>query len=152
MPGPPRQPGARKRDPLYKVWQAMIGRCHNPRNKKYRHYGGRGIEVCRRWRESFPAFKADIGQRPSPRHSIDRKDNDGHYEPSNVRWATPAEQNRNSRRNHLLTFRGQTKPLTDWATGMGLSPGTLRARLVRGWSVEVALTHRLTKGVRPALL
>ena len=86
------------RHPLYSTWNSMKDRCRNPRNPKYRLYGGRGIRVCSRW-EDFVAFLADMGTKPSPKHSIDRIDNDGNYEPGNVRWATPHQQNRNRRRS-----------------------------------------------------
>jgi hypothetical protein len=81
----------------YTTWRAMIDRCTNRRNAAWRYYGGRGIRVCKRWLASFPAFLADVGPRPSPERSIDRIDNDGNYEPGNVRWATRIEQNRNKR-------------------------------------------------------
>lgn len=81
--------------PEYTSWVGMKGRCLNPANPKYERYGGRGISVCDRWRDSFEAFLEDMGHRPSPAHSIDRRDNDGNYEPGNCRWATPVEQQRN---------------------------------------------------------
>lgn len=86
---------------LYSTWVSMKERCFNPRNKAYKNYGGRGITVCDGWKHDFPAFLAHMGDRPSPTYSIDRIDNDGNYEPGNVRWATPSEQannKRNSRR------------------------------------------------------
>lgn len=83
--------------PLYASWCQMIARCENPRNPKYRDYGDRGITVCERWRRSFPEFLADMGSKPSPVHSLDRINNDGNYEPGNVRWATPVEQRHNRR-------------------------------------------------------
>jgi hypothetical protein len=82
----------------YTAWQGMKQRCNNPNDKKFKHYGGRGITVCARWLDSYQNFLADMGRRPSADHSIDRyPDNDGNYEPNNCRWATPSEQNFNKR-------------------------------------------------------
>jgi len=89
----------RRKDPLYRVWSWIKDRCLNPRNGAYANYGGRGIRICEAWRSDFVAFAAAVGQRPSPAHSIDRINNDGHYEPGNVRWATRSIQNANTRRH-----------------------------------------------------
>lgn len=88
------------RTKLYAVWRGMTQRCHNPNNKAFRHYGARGISVCPEWRKSFEKFRDYMGERPSPKHSIDRIDNDGNYEPGNVRWATQKQQVQNRRPRH----------------------------------------------------
>lgn len=132
----------------YYSWQAMKSRCYKKGDVDYARYGGRGITVCTRWRESFDAFIADVGLSPSPEHSIDRyPDNNGNYEPSNVRWATTVEQAQN-RRNSLppITHNGVTKPLTDWARECGLSPEVLKHRHeVIGMSFGDAMTTPLLR-------
>jgi hypothetical protein len=83
--------------PEYAAWWAMRERCQNPEHPAYEHYGGRGISVCKEWAESFETFFAYVGRRPSDEHSLDRINNDGNYEPGNVRWATIDVQNSNKR-------------------------------------------------------
>ena len=117
----------------------MIRRCENPKAKNFPRYGGRGITVCERWRTSFEAFLSDMGSRPEGK-TLDRIDNEGNYEPSNCRWATASEQQRNMRSNQWVEFNGERMIVTDWARRLGISHGTLRHRLARGWSVELAFT------------
>jgi hypothetical protein len=131
--------------PIAAVWRAMIARCHNEKNGAYYRYGGRGIQVCQRWRESFEAFLADMGPRPSPKHQIDRINNDGNYEPGNCRWATVIVNSRNRSDNNRLTFNGETKTLAEWSEITGIPYGTLWKRLKDGWTAERALTESLRR-------
>lgn len=116
----------------YRIWENMKARCANPRNRNYRKYGARGIVVCERWRNDFAAFFADMGPRPSGDHSIDRIDPNGNYEPSNCRWATQVEQNRNRRDNVTIEARGQTKCMAAWAEEAGMPLATMWNRYRRG--------------------
>ena len=122
----------------YGIWVSMRNRCSNPNVKAYANYGGRGIKVCDRW-QSFENFYADMGARPDGM-TLERIDNDGDYEPSNVRWATRAEQANNKRNNRLLSFDGVTKTLAQWADGLGVSHATLVMRLKQGWPIDKAVT------------
>lgn len=124
----------------YKSWTHIIWRCYNRNCSTYSLYGGRGITVCEQWRNSFEAFYDDMGDKPSRQHSIDRKDNDGHYEPGNCVWATQREQARNRRNNRLLTFDGRAQCIAAWAEELGIQTDTLKRRIYVGWSVERALT------------
>ena len=129
--------------PLYEMWRSMKRRCSEVSNHAYRLYGGRGITVCREWVESFAAFRDYMGSRPSPRHSIDRFPNpDGNYEPGNVRWATPEQQNRNRRDfNKIVEFRGEKKSIGEWIELLGLKRDRTYWRLGRGgWTPEAAFT------------
>ena len=130
--------------PTYQVWCRMRGRCLSPTNPDYRYYGARGISICQRW-ESFALFLEDMGERPSLNHSIERIDNNGNYEPGNCRWATRAEQSRNTRRTVYLTHDGRTMCLEDWARETGLNRGTINSRLKLGFSVAEALTLPTTR-------
>lgn len=133
-----------KRTPEYMAWDSMKSRCNNPDHPDWDNYGGRGIKVCELWSESFESFLEDMKRRPSSKHSIDRyPDNNGNYEKTNCRWATWDEQARNRRNNHIITFRGETKNLTEWAESCGLTLTALSLRLHKGWTVERALTTKL---------
>lgn len=128
--------------PEYVVWCDMLSRCNNPNNIAYKNYGGRGIKVCERWAK-FPNFIADMGSRPSSKHTIDRMNNDGDYEPSNCRWATRKEQQNNMRSNHYLELNGEKKTISRWSEDLGIKLTTLIGRLDRGWTVEETLTTPL---------
>jgi hypothetical protein len=88
--------------PEYQAWTGMKGRCYNEKHQRYPYYGARGITVCDSWKSSFVEFLKDMGRRPSPKHSLERKDNDGNYEPRNCIWATKKEQMNNTRRSNKL--------------------------------------------------
>ncbi len=126
----------------YRAWEHMKNRCYRPTVPGYKNYGGRGIRVCDRWlgEDGAANFLADMGPRPSAKHSVDRIDNDGDYTPENCRWATRAEQSRNRRRNVMLTHDGLTMCVADWADRLGIKRATLQIRVRRGWSVARMLT------------
>lgn len=130
-----------RQTPEYRVWAGMKARCLNPNKPAFKDYGGRGIRICDRWRDSFEAFYADMGPRPSLQHELDRyPDNDGHYEPGNVRWATRAQQMLNTRQNRFLTYAGRTQTVVEWAREIGIPASRLRDRLRLGWTVDRALS------------
>lgn len=117
----------------YRAWSHITQRCTNPKCKQWKDYGERGITICEKWRASFKDFLADVGPRPSLKHSIDRyPDNDGNYEPGNVRWATQKEQARNTRRNVWITFRGEAKLQKDWAFIIGVRFQTIQKHRIKG--------------------
>lgn len=130
------------RTPEYKTWGRMLNRCRNENEKDFHRYGGRGIQVCDQW-VSFENFLADVGLRPSANHSIDRyPNNDGNYEPGNVRWATRSEQCRNRRSTRWVTFKGKQISLAEAADATGLPYDTIKQRIAKlGWSDEKALTE-----------
>ncbi len=131
--------------PSYYSWNNMRTRCHNEKAPEYSRYGGRVIKVCERW-SSFKNFLEDMGPKPSKKHSLDRIDNEGNYTPENCRWATVGEQSRNRRTNHMITFKGLTLCLKDWAAKTGMKHTTLSMRLTKyGWSVDKALTTPVRK-------
>jgi hypothetical protein len=121
----------------------MKSRCLNPRNKRYADYGGRGVQVCDRWINSFENFLADMGLRPSDSHSIERKDNDGNYSPDNCIWATREVQERNRRNNLLITYNGLTLTAAEWARRTGLKRATIEARYHAGWDHDAIISTPL---------
>jgi hypothetical protein len=119
----------------------MKQRCFNPKEKDFPHYGGRGITVCERWRNSFEAFLADMSESPGKGYSIERIDTNGNYEPTNCRWATQREQINNRRMTKRLTFQGETMAVADWARRIGCPRHLLHGRIKLGWSVEEILSR-----------
>jgi hypothetical protein len=125
--------GRGKGTPEYRAWQAMWARVRN----SYKP----GIRVCNRWKE-YENFLADMGRKPTPKHSLDRINNEGNYEPGNCRWATNTMQLRNMSRNHLVEFNGRTQTLAEWAEEIGMRYATLWSRIGRyGWTTKRALTQ-----------
>jgi hypothetical protein len=125
----------------YRAWLAMKGRCYNPLNAKFSRYGERGITVCARWLNSFENFLSDMGPRPTKAHSLNRKNNDGDYSPSNCEWATAVEQANNKSTTFFLDCKGLRLPLSVWARIVGKKRGTIKRRLLLGLSPEEALSR-----------
>lgn len=126
---------------LYGVWEQIKSRCYNPNNPRYIRYGGRGITVCDRWRDSFDNFLADMGGRPKGL-TIERVDNDKGYSLDNCIWATCQEQSLNKSNNIWLTYRGKTLVIAHWAKIRGIGKTTIRERLRRGLSIQKVLSKR----------
>lgn len=135
-----------KHTPTYRIWAGIIQRCNNPANSSAEHYGDRGISVCDRWL-SFENFLADMGERPKPNLSIERKDVNGPYDPSNCIWGTASQQAKNKQK----TLRVGGRTITEAATILGLSPSALSLRIKRGWDPRKALTtpvwHKSKSGI-----
>ncbi len=137
-----------KMTPTYRSWHSMICRCTNAATPHFDRYGGRGIGACASW-VKFENFLADMGERPSLAHTIDRVDNNGNYEPNNCRWATRREQANNRSTNRLFEFAGEQLTYREIARRTGLSDELLRHRLLRaGWSVDRAINPEHKPGRR----
>jgi len=132
----------------YIAWSAAKQRCFNSKNPRYKNYGGRGISMCSKWKESFIKFITDMGVKPSPDLTLERLDNDGNYEPANCVWATRLEQQRNTRFNRIITFNKRSLCLSEWAEIYKLNVGTLYSRFLHGWSIErVRLVNNRMGGI-----
>lgn len=126
---------------LYEIWRAMKKRCHLKTHIHYKNYGGRGIVVCDEWKnDSKTFFEWALSNGYRDDLTIDRIDNNGNYEPSNCRWVSVKTQCRNTRKNHLITYNGETRCLIEWSELTGIKHTTIDERLKRGWTVEQALT------------
>jgi hypothetical protein len=133
-----RKNGSRTR--LYVIWCHMIERCYNPHFQAFSNYGGRGIRVCDEWRNCFLAFREwAMTNGYDNKLTLDRIDNNGNYEPSNCKWSTVREQSNNCRTNRLITYRGETKTMIQWAETIGIPYDTFKRRLYYGWSVDKAI-------------
>lgn len=128
---------------LYQIWNSMKQRCENPNAISYPRYGGKGITVCEEWKKSFIAFRDwALSHGYADNLTIDRKSNSGNYCPENCRWVTNKEQQNNTSYNRLYTYNGETFNIMQWAEKMGMHPNMLYKRLLRGWSIEKALTTK----------
>ena len=134
--------GINRRTREYIAWTNAKQRCTNPNDPRYQRYGARGIAMCERWRHSFAAFLADMGRSPEG-HTLERTNNDGHYEPGNCKWVPRAAQAVNKSNSRVLTHDGKTLTVSQWARVIGINEGSIRRRLERGWSIHDALTKPL---------
>lgn len=128
----------------WKVWHGMLQRCYDEKYKAYFRYGGRGIRVNRRWM-TFSRFLSDMGRRPTSKHTIERKDNDGNYCKSNCRWATRKDQANNRRTSRWIKCFGKKRTLSQWAAQSSVPYGTIQRRLNLGWSAKDAITKPVMK-------
>ena len=130
---------------LYNSWRGMKERCNNKNNKRYDNYGGKGIIVCEEWNNflNFKEWALNNGYEPGL--TIERKDVNGNYEPSNCCWATNKEQSNNRTTNHLLTFNGETLTINQWAEKLNIKRELIKDRLRLGWNVDDALTTPAAK-------
>lgn len=142
-PLPSKRLAGQSSHPLYPLWRGIHQRCADAFHKDFPLYGGRGIQVCERWND-LAAFVADMGPRPDGA-SIDRIDNDGHYEPSNCRWADRWTQARNTRGNKRLTISGETLCVAEWSERSGIPRWTIRDRLKAGWQPSDAVFTPIRK-------
>jgi hypothetical protein len=127
----------------YNAWFGMRARCGNPKHNRYADWGGRGIKVCARWsnpKTGFENFLKDTGLRPGPGYSVERRNNEGDYKPSNCYWGTRSEQAANRRSSVIIEWQGRRQCLRAWAKEVGLTDSGLARRLKLGWSVQAALT------------
>lgn len=129
---------------VYRAWVDMRRRCYTPESSRYNAYGARGIVVCERWKHSFVNFFDDMGHPPEGT-SLERRDNNGNYNPENCVWATWREQYRNRSTNKMIEHDGRLMPLCDWAEEIGIPDGVLRSRIRRGWAVERAFYQPIGK-------
>lgn len=127
--------------PLASVLKGMRRRCYDPKERNFPNYGGRGIKICDRWKNSLRNFVEDMFPSYRPGLSIERRDNNGNYTPENCHWITMFDQAGNKRTNRKLTYNGETMCLARWARRLGISKSSLRNRLKRGWSMEEACSR-----------
>lgn len=130
--------------PTYESWRAMRKRCEDSTHHAFSRYGGRGITVCAQWKD-FARFYADMGDRPSKRHTLERIDNSKGYEPGNCCWADWHSQARNRRNNRLIAYDGVSATAPEWAERTGIPYYVIKSRIASGWSVSDALSKPTRK-------
>ncbi len=131
--------------PEYYAWSGMKQRCLNPNAQGFHRYGGRGIKVSSLWINDFPKFLSDVGKRPSSEHSLDRINNNGNYEPGNVKWSTKVEQQRNRRVTKRILYGGENLTIPEWNEKLNFPIGVLEKRLGRGYTIQQAIEIPLEK-------
>ena len=131
---------------LYKIYLGMKSRCYNKNSPKYNMYGGRGIKICKEWLDNFLNFyNWAIENGYSDELSIDRINVDGNYEPNNCRWASPKEQANNTRKTVFISYKGKTRPASEWSEITGIPQSTLTRRKRDGWSDEECIETKIGK-------
>lgn len=142
-----RRHSRRRIPPEYHAWCGAKTRCCNPTNRAYADYGGRGITMCEQWRNDYARFRCDMGPRPSARHSLDRIDVNGNYEPGNCRWATRRQQSQNVRSNITITVDGRALVLRDAAREFNVAYLALyKAVVIRHEAPSLAIPRLQSKG------
>jgi hypothetical protein len=135
----------RNRPPLYMLWCTIKNRCYNAKDRSYLNYGAKGITMSDSWKNSYNNFFRDMGEKPTPKHTIDRIDGLKGYSKENCRWATQKQQQRNRLNNKKLSHEGEELCLEEWAEKLGINHSTILGRLKRGWPLEKALTIKRSK-------
>lgn len=128
---------------IYDIWRAMKQRCYYKKNVCYKDYGGRGITVCEEWLHNFQAFYDwAMANGYEENLTIDRKDVNGNYEPSNCRWATNAEQATNKRNSRYIKYRGELKTLSEWSKVTGIDQKTISYRIEKGYPMDKVFSRK----------
>lgn len=129
----------------HNTWIGMRQRCSNENNKRFKDYGGRGISVCDRWKNSFENFIKDMGYAPTPKHTLERINVNGGYEPTNCKWATIKEQANNKTVNVFVDIDGVIKTVKQWSEKLNVSQYSVRSRISRGWDAKKAIVTPFRK-------
>jgi len=132
-----------RKHPLYRIWAGIKTRCYNPKVRSFKDYGGRGILMCPKWKDSFTSFYNDTISGYKVGLQIERIDNDKGYSPKNCKWGTPKQQANNKRTNVVLTYMGKTQTAPEWAEEIGVKATTITSRNRKGWSAEDCLNRKL---------